>query len=89
MTVESFDTVAPKIGFALPDAAVELVFNRPLGDAKLARDFGLGKLAEFAEDDDFTATGRQRGDGIGQDFDFFLKTDGVGHGGLILYDAQL
>jgi UDP-2,3-diacylglucosamine hydrolase len=56
MTVESFDTVAPKIGFALPDAAVELVFNRPLGDAKLARDFGLGKLAEFAEDDDFTAT---------------------------------
>src|SRR4051812_13115202 len=88
--VGGLDAAGAELGADVVDAAEEIVLDGTDGASKLRGGGFGGEEFELAEDDDFTATGRQRGHQVDEEIHLLLDGErDVGNGLPVFIGAQV
>ena len=88
LSVEALEAVGAEVLLAAPQGEQALVLDGALGQIELPGDLLLGKAFDLVEDDDFTATVREGDHRVDEQVEFFLRGEGFGGVGPIIYDVQ-
>lgn len=78
-----------QVGLATFQSASQLRLDGFFGNSQSNGYLPLGQTMQFAQDDDLTATRRERGNGFGEEPGLFLIGNNINDIGVVVYDGQL